>query len=379
MLRGSLDQIDFRQVAGWVQDTTRPEVPVSLIVTDNDQLVTRVLANRHREDLQSAAIGSGRHSFELTFPQPLAPNKRHVIRVCRETDGVDIPGSPATLEPSRTLGDAERQIVSDLFARLDSEDEMAQAVEFLAAETDNLKQRLADHHSRRPEREQGQKLLRVWRRNLPETTPPSTSELAPHLPHRALVIDDRVPKPDRDAGSNAILAHIQSLQRLGYEVVFVPAEQFTPDGVDLAALNAIGAACCRSPVYASVEDVLRRQAGTFDLVYLHRISNASKYLALVRHYFPKARLVYSVADLHHVRFSRQAAAEDRPELIGWSKRVRLLEYAAAATADAVITHSIFEADLLRKESAGSMFTSSRGPCRFGRRPHRSRSGMAWLS
>jgi hypothetical protein len=46
---------------------------------------------------------------------------------------------------------------------------------------------------------------------------------------------------------------------------------------------------------------------TFDLVYLHRISNASKYLTLARHYFPRARLIYSVADLHHVRFARQTS------------------------------------------------------------------------
>ena len=92
---------------------------------------------------------------------------------------------------------------------------------------------------------------------------------------------------------------------------------------------------------------------TFDLVYLHRISNASKYLTLARHYFPKARLIYSVADLHHVRFARQATAEDRPELIALSKRVRLLECVATAMADAVITHSPFEADLLRKEVRGA--------------------------
>src|SRR6202140_5841487 len=56
-----------------------------------------------------------------------------------------------------------------------------------------------------------------------------------------------------------------------------------------------------APVYGSVEEVLRRQAGEFDLVYLHRVSNASKYGELVASYFPKARRIYSVADLYHVR------------------------------------------------------------------------------
>jgi glycosyltransferase involved in cell wall biosynthesis len=350
MLRGQLDFVSLRLVSGWVQDTVDPEDPVSLIVTDNDRLITRVLANRYREDLKEAAMGSGRHSFELALPQPLSPLERHVVRVCREIDGIDIPGSPVTIEPSRTLEDDEKEMFAGLLGRLGTEEELARAMDFLTRETDRLTQRLADLHSKRAEREESRQFLRRWRQNLPD---PDAPQEPPRLSLRALVIDDRIPKSDRDAGSNAILAHMQSLQRLGYEVVFVPADQFVVDGPDTLSLQAIGATSCLAPLYCSVEDVMRRQADTFDLVYFHRISNASKYLTLARHYFPKARLIYSVADLHHVRFARQATAEDRPELIALSKRVRLLECVATATADAVITHSPFEADLLRKEVRGA--------------------------
>jgi hypothetical protein len=350
MLRGQLDFVSLRSISGWVQDTSNPEDPISLIVTDNDQLVTRALANRYREDLREAAMGSGRHSFELVLPQPLSPLKRHVVRVYREIDGTDIPGSPVTIEPSGTLGADEKELVAGLLGQIGTEEELTGAMDFLAHETDRLKQRLADLHSKRNEREEIRQFLRRWRQNLPET---EASQEPPRLSLRALVIDDRIPKSERDAGSNAILAHMQSLQRLGYEVVFVPADQLAADGTDTASLQTIKVASCLAPLYSSVEDVMRRQANTFDLVYLHRVSNASKYLTLARHYFPKARLIYNVADLHHVRFARQATAEDRPELIALSKRVRLLERVATAMADAVITHSPFEADLLRKEVRGA--------------------------
>jgi glycosyltransferase involved in cell wall biosynthesis len=128
----------------------------------------------------------------------------------------------------------------------------------------------------------------------------------------------------------------------------VAAEEIAGDEEDFAALTASGVACCAAPFYASVEDVLRRQAACFDLVYLHRAAIASRYLGLARRYMPRARILYSVADLHHVRLERQAAVEERPELLAASRRMRLEECMAAWLADGVITHSADEAELLRR-------------------------------
>ena len=126
---------------------------------------------------------------------------------------------------------------------------------------------------------------------------------------------------------------------------------------DRAAIEAIGVKCCYSPYYGSVEEILRRQADEFDVVYLHRVSNASKYGELVTSYFPKARRIYSVADLYHVRVLRQAQVEDRPELVSLSKRLRLAEFTSTAFSNAVITHSRSETDLLKKAVPGaSVFT-----------------------
>ncbi len=109
-----------------------------------------------------------------------------------------------------------------------------------------------------------------------------------------------------------------------------------------------GVTLCGAPFYASVEEVLRRQADCFDVVYLHRANAASRYLQLARHYQPHARILYSVADLHHVRLERQAVVEDRPELLAASRTMRLMECTAAWSADAVLTHSAGEVALLRR-------------------------------
>ena len=91
--------------------------------------------------------------------------------------------------------------------------------------------------------------------------------------------------------------------------------------------------------------MLRRQEGQFDLIYLHRVSNAIKYGELARYHNPKARQVFSVADLHHLRYARQSEAEGRPELVALSRRTRFVEFVAAVSADAVITHSAQEAEI----------------------------------
>ncbi len=97
-----------------------------------------------------------------------------------------------------------------------------------------------------------------------------------------------------------------ALRELGYDVSFATS---SGDHTEAGRLEALGFPCWRRPHYASVEDVLQRQAGCFDLVYLHRISSAGRYMALARLHDPLARLLYSVADLHHVRLGRQGTAE----------------------------------------------------------------------
>jgi hypothetical protein len=165
---------------------------------------------------------------------------------------------------------------------------------------------------------------------------------------RALVIDERTPVAARDAGSQAVLSHMRALQRLGYAVSFAAAEDMAPADAAARALTEAGITPCRVPFYSSAEDVLRRQAGCFDLIYLHRAHTAAHYLALARSCNPQARIVYSVADLHHVRLARQAAVEDRPEVLAASNHLRLAESVAVWSANAVITHSAAEVEVLRR-------------------------------
>jgi GT2 family glycosyltransferase/glycosyltransferase involved in cell wall biosynthesis len=169
---------------------------------------------------------------------------------------------------------------------------------------------------------------------------------------RALMIDDSVPEPDKDAGSNAAFQHILTLQRLGYKVTFIPGDNMAKIDPYTTDLQRRGVECLYHPYYFSVEDVFRKRPVPFDLVYLHRYSNASKYGGMIRQHFPQARILYNVADLHFLRLQRQAEVEDDPVLRQKAEQMRRLELGAMFFVDCVIVHSAAEAELLAKMAPG---------------------------
>jgi glycosyltransferase involved in cell wall biosynthesis len=159
---------------------------------------------------------------------------------------------------------------------------------------------------------------------------------------RALVVDTRVPVLGHDGGSNAVLDHIRALQNAGFAVSF-----FALDGADqdLKALSSLGITLLRG----AFGEVARQHAGQFDLVYLHRVATATRCLKQVRQYF-NAQVIYSVADLHHLRVKAQSQLDHvrSTELIEQAQNLALQEITAALGADCVVTHSVSEAEQLQQ-------------------------------
>jgi GT2 family glycosyltransferase/glycosyltransferase involved in cell wall biosynthesis len=162
---------------------------------------------------------------------------------------------------------------------------------------------------------------------------------------RAYFIDDLVPTPDQDAGSNVALQHMLTLMQLEYKVTFLPAGTMAQVDPYTGNLQRLGIECLYAPYYESVEEAFRRARVAPDLVYLHRFSNAAKYANLVRQYFPHCFTTYNVADLHFLRQQREMVVEgsldDSPRV---SERAEL---SAMRQVDSVIVHSCAEADILR--------------------------------
>ena len=360
MLQGFIDSVGRQRMHGWVRDSAHPAASISIVITANGRLLERTVANVYRADLTAAGFGHGKFGFDVTFNPPLSPAKSWLIHVRSELDGADIPGSPVRLQSSGEFDGTARLAFSAALDGFDGEAELDDRIAFLARERDRLLQRRADLRGRGPDR----------RRARVAGQPPP--------PRRVLVVDQRAPEPDRDGGSNALVSHMRSLQRLGFQVAF--AAQEMAGGPAIQRLEALGIQCCHQPWYASVEEVLRREADTFDVVYLHRVAVASAYTVLARQTQRRTRLLFSVADLHHVRLARQGRFEDRPELLSEAERSWGLETWAAHQADAVITHSTMEAELLRAAVPGAAVhvVAWSVPLRSPALPFAKRAGMALI-
>jgi hypothetical protein len=346
-LRGRLDQADRQSIAGWAQDEADPERRVGLVLMLNGEIIGRFLANQHRQDLEDQGLGSGRHAFWIRIPATLSATKSYLIAILREVDGAPLPGSPILLDP---LGDIDPNLERGLTKAVGNViDECSEnrLLNLLARQTDALLQRRANRETLGIATTALTQFRQRWGERLstidgPDPVPPTPAK-------RALMIDDRVADPARDAGSVAALSHMQALAALGYEVSLAPAAEMEGNTEGYARMETLGFQVWRAPFYSSIEELLRRQHAGFEIVYLHRFANAAKYLTLVRHYMPKARVIYSVADLHHLRLQRQADIESRPELATYSRQVKLNEMVLAWSADAVITHSTEEAAILKTE------------------------------
>ncbi len=145
-----------------------------------------------------------------------------------------------------------------------------------------------------------------------------------------LVVDDRVPMPDRDAGSARMFQILKSLHRLG-RTVFLPLkllpeyeEKLWKEGVETA----------------SVVDYRRliKNRGC-DVAIVSRPDVAAAMMKLIRRADRKTKTVFDMVDAHFIRLHRQHEVTGDQNLADESRRFEKLELQLANEADQVWCNS----------------------------------------
>jgi hypothetical protein len=343
-LQGQLDRVDRTVITGRAFSPANPADRVELEVLINDERAGTLVAGTFRADLLTNGIGDGAHAFWLHLPGSLSPHAEHIVRGRRQADGAELRGSPARIPPAEAASpEAPREIITRALT--------AAAANATAGELDRMIAWL------------GGQAAELLHRETPSGAPEAAfvarwsaagADVRADGRPRALFLDERIPDPDRDAGSNAAISHMRALQRLGYRVDFVAEHGLADDPAATRGLQDLGITVWHAPWIASVEEVLRRAGEALDLVYLHRFGLMQRYAALVRRWCPRARVIYCVADLHYLRLARRlaVAAGDTADatLPDEAAGLRTAELLMALAADAVITHSSHELDLLRRDA-----------------------------
>jgi glycosyltransferase involved in cell wall biosynthesis len=356
-LKGSIDRVDHTTISGWAVDTANLDHPVVLEIVDGDEVVANVIADQYRKDLAAGGFGKGYHGFVLRYLRGFSRAANHTIVVRRKVDKLPLPGTLALLEaePARFENESQR-----LFARMlateiktaNHAQDLDQKIEFLLGQTEKLidaRAKLVNSSESQTSPAVRQRWIAALANYIHDHDP--TTELRPARP-RALVIDYALPIPDHDAGSNAVIGHMLSLIRLGYAVSCVGANTYNANSSAASLLQRMGVELYPPSNYTTVEDVFLCGNHQFDLIYLNRFSPAAAYLSMARDYFPRARLIYSVVDLHFLRFERQAALDQPGKAVDALSGVKQDELALARMADAVVTYSTYEADILKTDIPG---------------------------
>jgi GT2 family glycosyltransferase/SAM-dependent methyltransferase/glycosyltransferase involved in cell wall biosynthesis len=120
-------------------------------------------------------------------------------------------------------------------------------------------------------------------------------------PH-VLVMDHRVPMPDRDSGSLRMLNILQVLIELGARVTFVPDNLASTEPYT-RALQRMGVEVLYGPVDVKAE--LAAIGPGLTAAILCRPHTAGRWLDTVRELAPAARIAYDTVDLHWLREARR--------------------------------------------------------------------------
>jgi glycosyltransferase involved in cell wall biosynthesis len=172
---------------------------------------------------------------------------------------------------------------------------------------------------------------------------------------RALVIDEIIPEPDRDAGSLTCFQQTLIWRDLGYDITFAAAHcgYSDPYGSDL---QRRGIEVLYQPSYPDIIDWLERCGSTVTFAHVYRLPVASRVIPFLRRYAPQAKIVFSNADFYALRMQREAAITRNEQLRVGTSRLRTMELDLCAEADSTIVTSDYEYELIRKERPSAKVT-----------------------
>jgi O-antigen biosynthesis protein len=179
-----------------------------------------------------------------------------------------------------------------------------------------------------------------------------STKLRPPRPQskaRVLFVDDKTPEPDKDSGSGDIYWFMRIFLRLGYDVTFLPAVTLEHAGRYTDDLRRWGITCVTAPFIESAESYLRHEAAHFELIMLYRALTACRYIDIIRHVAPHARIVLDTVDLLHIREQRRAELIGSVELLKGAEQLRTAELQTIAKADCTILLSQTEYEIVASQ------------------------------
>lgn len=189
-----------------------------------------------------------------------------------------------------------------------------------------------------------------WRAVLARDHHPADPSRAERVANRrwgcqVVVIDDRIPTPDRDAGSLRMLNILRALSEWCHPVFVTTSKQVWPEYEKLLRQEGVET--------ASALDLPRLlKTRRFRAAVVSRPEVAEGVLATVRRADPRVKVVFDTVDLHFVRLAREAGLTGDPALAREAEHYRRVETRLARASDLVWFASSTDLDVMGREAPG---------------------------
>ncbi len=161
---------------------------------------------------------------------------------------------------------------------------------------------------------------------------------------RILVVDDRVPEPDKHAGAVATFDWLRLMREAGLRVTYAPHDRDHPEPYT-ATLQQMGIEVLYGDL--DLQAWLAGNGGCLDWVWAARPDVTEPLLDAVERFAP-GRLIYFTHDLHFLREQRRFELEGDFRSLEESRRVRRVERDIFRRARLVITPSADEVRVIQE-------------------------------
>jgi glycosyltransferase involved in cell wall biosynthesis len=158
---------------------------------------------------------------------------------------------------------------------------------------------------------------------------------------RIIVFDERIPSPDRDAGSLRMFLILKALATWS-KVIFVPFNR--PQSVDYErALWQEGIETADSVDYRRL-----LRSGNVRAAIVSRPSMGGAYIHRIRRVNPNVGIVFDMVDTHFVRFQREYEISGEPAALSEAERYRKIEKELAQQSDLVWSASLEDKQVMER-------------------------------
>lgn len=159
-----------------------------------------------------------------------------------------------------------------------------------------------------------------------------------------------IPEYDKDSGSNRLKEIILAFIDLGYYVSIIRKKTFLGENNYIEYYERLGVnVYYEHKKSIGVEKYIKKNNSNASLAWFYGPDVFMEYHKMAKKYLLKAKLVYDMVDIHHLRFKR--AIELEPKRISFRKKFlkyKRIESKASKIADFVITISDFEESYMKQ-------------------------------